>query len=34
MNHIEMLEDGWIERKDFWLKKGKYGTCIISKNKK
>ena len=33
MNRKEMLEAGWIEKKEFWTKKGKYfGTWICNKH--
>ena len=29
-----MKENGWIEKKEFWMKKGDYGTWICSKKNK
>ena len=29
-----MVRDGWIERKEFWIKKAEFGTWICGKDKK
>ncbi len=29
-----MFENGWVEKKEFWTKKGEYGTWIWGKEKK
>ena len=34
MNKKQLEKEGWVEHKTFWLKKSKYGTTQISKNKK
>ncbi len=31
MNRKCRLKDDWIERKEFWMKRGEYGTWIMSK---
>ena len=31
MNSKKLLKNGWIEKKEFWMKRGEYGTTIISK---
>lgn len=31
MNCKKMLEEGWIEKKVFWMKRGEYGTWFIPK---
>jgi hypothetical protein len=33
-DHQAMLEDGWKEKKEFWTKKGEYGTWVWAKRKK
>ena len=31
MNRKQMIEEGWVEKKEFWMKRGEHGTCIIPK---
>jgi len=31
MNRKQMLKDGWLEKKEFWMKKRDYGTWIWGK---
>jgi hypothetical protein len=31
MNRKKMIADGWVEKKEFWMKRGEYGTTIICK---
>jgi hypothetical protein len=33
MNRKELLETGWVERKEFWIKKGEFGTWLMSEYK-
>jgi hypothetical protein len=33
-HHHQMLKNGWTEKKEFWTKKGEYGTWICAKRKK
>ncbi len=34
MKRKKMIEKGWIEKKEFWMKKGEYGSWIINKKNK
>jgi hypothetical protein len=33
MNREQMLKDGWSERKEYWTRKGQYGTWLWNKDK-
>ena len=31
MNRKDLLERGWIEKKEYWIRKGEYGTWLLTK---
>jgi len=31
MNEKKLVEDGWVEKKEYWIRKGEFGTWLMTK---